>query len=175
MSDNFKISCKSCQAVLNILGFWKGGTKQYQKAADEPAGWPEEHSFVSFTNPANANLKTASNIIESVLAYRGVDAYNHPFLGSEPSPPPKRIAKRKRTAEPPVHAPGDEEEDIDENDNSIGNEEELNLVMDDSEPDVGPVEMPVKTKSAYELIREQNMADLESFKKMHGILPLSKM
>ena len=176
---NIKIAREQLAIILNILGFGKGGTKQYQKAADEPAGWPDEHSFVTFTNPANANLKTASDIIESVLSYHGIDAYNHPFLGSEPSPPTERIRKRKRTAVPPVFIPRDEEEDINENDNSIGSEEEHNLVIDDSELYEEPVETPLcshaKTKSAYELIREQNLADLEIFKKTHGILPASKI
>ena len=169
---NIKIAREQLAIILNILGFGKGGTKQYQKAADEPAGWPDEHSFVTFTNPANANLKTASDIMESVLYY-------HPFLGSEPSPPTERIRKRKRTAEPPVFIPRDEEEDINENDNSIGSEEEHNLVIDDSELYGEPAETPpcshAKTKSAYELIREQNLADLEIFKKTHDILPASKI
>ena len=80
---------------------------------------------------------------------------------------------------PPVFIPRDEEEDINENDNSIGSEEEHNLVIDDSELYEDPVETPpcshTKTKSAYELIREQNLADLEIFKKTHGILPASKI
>ena len=42
-----------------------------------------------------------------------------------------------------------------------------------------PVEMPVsslaKTKSAYELIRYQNLADIETFRKTHNILPASKI
>ena len=171
---NIKIAREQLSIIMNILGFGKGGTKQYQKAADEPTGWPDEHSFVTFANPANANLKTASDIIESVLSYHGVDAYNHPFLGSEPSPPTKRTPKRNRTAEPPVY----EEEDIDQNDNSIDGEEEHNIAVDDYEANEEPVEMPVrshaKTKSAYELIRDQNLADLETFRKTHGVLPVSK-
>ena len=62
---------------------------------------------------------------------------------------------------------------------SIGSEEKHNLVIDDSEVYGEPVEKPlcshVKTKSIYELIREQNMANLETFRKTHGILPASKI
>ena len=42
-----------------------------------------------------------------------------------------------------------------------------------------PIEMPVcsnaETKSAYELIRDQNLADLETFRQTHNILPASKI
>ena len=49
--------------VLSILGFGKGGTKSFKVAADEPAGWPDAHSFVAFEYPSYANIKVATVII----------------------------------------------------------------------------------------------------------------
>ena len=37
---------------MNLLGFGKGGSKKYKKAADEPSGWPDQLSFTDFHHPS---------------------------------------------------------------------------------------------------------------------------
>ena len=80
---------------MNILGFGRGGCKKYKEPADEPEGWPDAHSFVTFEHPVYATLDTINEIIESILDFHGVDAYKHPYTGEEPISPPR---KKKRVA-----------------------------------------------------------------------------
>ena len=53
--------------ILSILGFGKGGSRKFNIAADEPAGWPDEHSFETFEHPSHTSLKVANEIIESLF------------------------------------------------------------------------------------------------------------
>ena len=60
---------------MKVLVFGKGGSKKYKNAKDESEGWPDKYSLLSF-----ASLKIASNVIESLLDYHGVNAMNHCFV-----------------------------------------------------------------------------------------------
>ena len=103
---NIKTAREQLAVYMNIIGFGRGGSKQYGRADDEPEGWPDEHSFVALQGAGYATVKVASDMIESLLKYYGKDAKT----------PEKKSRKRKRATEKdPVHV----EEDIDPNDDSI--------------------------------------------------------
>ena len=148
--------------VLSILGFGKGGTKSFKVAADEPAGWPDAHSFVAFEYPSYANMKVANDIIESLFNYYDLDANTHPFILEEPKTPPK---KKKRVRE----VENDVEEIVDPNDNSIHG---------DSDHDEQPIveEQPGKKRKIgeYEMMRNRNIEQRMEMERILGILPHSK-
>ena len=81
---------------LNILGFVKGETKNFQNPDDELKGWPEEHSFQKLGHPSHATLDVTNDIIISLLSLHVFDADNHPFEATEPQPAPKKRKKSKR-------------------------------------------------------------------------------
>ena len=58
---------------LNILGFGKGGVKKYRVEADEPEGWPDQHSFMDFVHPSYAKFEIVNDIIESIYENHGYD------------------------------------------------------------------------------------------------------
>ena len=111
---------KQLNMYLNILGFGKTGTKKFTEPADEPAGWPEEHSFETFGHPSYANINVINDVIESLLDYHGFDAKTHTFITKEPEAPPPK--KRKRTVAKNNKRTIETEEDLDPNDNSLTNE-----------------------------------------------------
>ena len=150
--------------VLSILGFGKGGTKSFKVAADEPAGWPDAHSFVAFEYPSYANMKVANDIIESLFNYHGLDANTHPFTTEEPKTPPKK-KKRVRETENIV------EETDDPNDNSLHGDPEH-----DEQPTVEEhVRQPGKKRiiGEYEMIRNRNIEERKKMERILGIRPHS--
>ena len=124
----------------------------------------------TFEYPSYANLDTINDIIESILDFHGVDAYKHPYTGEEPISPPR---KKKRVAGsidrniPPEDVNEEEVDDahIDNNDNSLN----------DAPEDGPPVLIQNQQLSAYELIREQNIAELENMKETLSLLPHSRV
>ena len=45
---------------IDILGFGNGCTKQFKVVADEPDGWPYEHSFEAYANMSTVNYRKSS-------------------------------------------------------------------------------------------------------------------
>ena len=85
---------RSCHTTcLNILGFVKGETKNFQNPDDELKAWPEEHSFQKLGHPSHATLDVTNDIIISLLSLHVFDADNHPFEATEPQPAPKKRNK----------------------------------------------------------------------------------
>ena len=62
---------------LNILGFGKGGVRKYKVEADEPEGWPDQHSFIDFVHPSYAKFEIVNDIIESIYEHHGYDIKSH--------------------------------------------------------------------------------------------------
>ena len=146
--------------ILSILGFGKGGSRKFNIAADEPAGWPDEHSFETFEHPSHTSLKVANEIIESLFTHYGLDPYSHPFTLEEPATPTR---KKKR-----ARALNNQDKTVDDpNDNSV--EEEVDT---EEEPVVNEVKR--RKLGEYEIIRERNIAEREELARNLGIMPHSK-
>ena len=146
--------------ILSILGFGKGGSRRFNKAADEPAGWPDEHSFEAFEHPSYASKKVANEILESLFTHYGMDPYSHPFTLEEPATPPRKKRKTK--------ALNNQDKTVDDpNDNSVQEE-----VDTEEEPVVNEVKR--RKLGAYEIIRERNIAEREELARNLGIMPHSK-
>ena len=142
--------------ILAILGFGKGGSKKFNNAADEPAGWPDEHSFEAFEHPSYTSRKVANEIIEALFTHYGMDPYTHPFTMEEPATPTK---KKKR-----ARALSNQENTVavdDPNDNSVQEEEDA-----EEEPVVKKRKL-----GEYEMIREKNIAEREEMARNLGIMP----
>ena len=145
--------------ILAILGFGKGGSKKFNNAADEPAGWPDEHSFEAFEHPSYTSRKVANEIIEALFTHYGMDPYTHPFTMEEPATPTK---KKKR-----ARALSNQENTVaidDPNDNSVQEEEDA-----EEEPVVKKRKL-----GEYEMIREKNIAEREEMARNLGIMPHSE-
>ena len=168
---NISAAREQLTIYLNILGFGKGGTRKYKDPADEPEGWPDEHSFLTFEHPAYSKLAIANDIIESLLHHHGIDAQSHPYVGQEPKTPPPKTKKRKRKCQEE-----EEEEEADPNDNSIG-EDGLDAEKDvvAREEDDLDVVGGKDDLSDYEKLREKNIAELNQFRAENDILPHSKI
>ena len=151
--------------VLSILGFGKGGTKSFKVATDEPAGWPDSHSFLAFEYPSYANMKVANDIIESIFNHYGLDANTHPFTTEEPKTPPKK-KKRVREEENIVEVTDDP------NDNSLHGDpdHEEQAIVEEQVPQPGK-----KRKiGEYEKIRNKNIEERKEIERILGIIPHSK-
>ena len=172
---------------LNILGFGKKGNKKFKEASDEPAGWPQEHSFETFPHPSYATLDVANDIIESIMRHHGFDAANHPFETKEPEATIQKKRKRKDYPRDIIEEHSDAENDL--NDNSFNEGEEIeetpNLKrfrVGDDDYETLDIDEEVVTEgkkadavlSPYELLREQNIKEKEEFFKKNGILPISE-
>ena len=143
--------------ILNILGFGKGGTKKFKEAEDEPAGWPDEHSFEAFEHPSYANMTTINDINESIFKHHGYDPNNHPFDTVEPETPVKKKNKKRKVS--------DHEVEDDPNDNSF----------EVDEPGSSAIGPKKRKLVPYEELRESNILERESFMKSAGLLPHSKV
>ena len=156
---------------LNIIGFGKGGTKKFKEAADEPDGWPDEHSFETFEHPSYANMNVVNDVIESLLKHHGVDANTHPFLAEEPETPPSKRTKRKFKRVPI----NEDNENDDPNDNSINEDANDD---DDVEMEAGTNTRTIGKKRKlvpYEEFRAKNIAERENVALALGLLPHSKV
>ena len=66
--------------IFHILGFGHGSVKKYGRETDEPAGWPQHHSWEEFGKkggPNHASIRLANDVIESILSHHGYDAHTH--------------------------------------------------------------------------------------------------
>ena len=161
---NIKTAREQLAVYMNIIGFGRGGSKQYGRADDEPEGWPDEHSFVALQGAGYASVKVASDIIESLLEYYGKDAKTHPYIEEEPKTPEKKSKKRKRAAQKdPVQV----EEDIDPNDNSFAQDDANEGISRDNHGDN-------EAMSEYERIRRDNIKEIEELKRKVGLGSHSK-
>ena len=158
---NHKTARSQLAVYMNVIGFGKGGNRNYGNPDHEPEGWPDEHSFVALEGAGYASVKVASDIIESLLAYHGIDAKTHPYTEEEPATPEKKSRKRKRVTE---KAPEHIESDADPNDNTFGQEgaDEAIVRNDDKE------------LSEWEKIRRDNIRELEELKRKVGLFPHSE-
>ena len=153
---------------LNILGFGKGGSRKYRVREDEPEGWPDEHSFVEFDHPSYAKLSTINDIIESLLNFHGYgDSIETHHIDDEPELAPKENKRRKT---------------MPDNQNSLQPEENENLVLeqeDSNESNAGVEEEPeideAGNLSAYERVREMNIAERNREMELHGLKPHSQV
>ena len=153
---------------LNIVGFGKGGTKKFKEAADEPDGWPDQHSFETFEHPSYANMNAVNDVIESLLKHHGVDAYKHPFLVEEPETPPSKKNKKK-VKKVPINM---DDEIEDPNDNTLDEA----ASDDNAEKVAGTRARGEKRKRVpYEELRANNISERENIALALGILPHSKV
>ena len=143
------------QMVLNIVGFGKGGSRKYRVEADEPEGWPDEHSFVDFVHPSYAKLDVVNDIIVGILAYHGYDAEKHPFLDEELDVDEQDEDEQEEAivhVEPEEdlenHAPS---MDMNDNDNE-DNEEETDTGDEE-------VDEEIPKLSEYERLRARNISE----------------
>ena len=158
---------------LNIIGFGKGWTKKFREAADEPDGWPDEHSFEAFEHPSYANMNVVNDILESLLKHHWFDAHTHPFLIEEQEKP---LSKKTQKKVKRVTISMDNE-DEDPNDNSI--DEDANI--DEAENVAGTSGTQERTKGKkrklvpYEEFRARNISDREKVAFALGLVPHSKV
>ena len=172
---------------LNILGFGKKGSRKFKEANDEPAGWPQEHSFETFAHPSYATLDVANDIIESIMNHHGFDAANHPFETEEPEATIQKKRKRKDYPRDIIEENSDAENDLNDNSFNEGqeiqestNQKRFRVGDDDYETlDIDEEVVPEGKNteavlSPYELLRVQNIREKEEFLKKNGIMPISE-
>ena len=190
---NHKTARDQLSVFMNVLGFGKGGDRKFKKASDEPEGWPDEYSFITFEHPGHASLEMATRIIESLFNHHGLDANNHPYVEPEPAvSPSKKSRKRKRALPVSDHEEdGLDDQAVDQNENwASGDDDGDNRdneevaepqenagesISVDGDDETGDQETGNMVLSKYEIIRRDNIAELEKKKEEYGILPHSKV
>ena len=167
------------QIYLNILGFGKGGSRKYRVEADEPEGWPDEHSFVDFLHPSYAKLSVVNDIIESILNFHGYDANTHPSLEDDD----EEEQNLEGVGEEPLNQVNQNDSIATENDN----EGDLGLELDDDEEppaqecnqnviNDGDNHLEVGDElSPYEQMRENNINERKRKMEEAGIVPHSQV
>ena len=148
------------QMVLNIVGFGKGGFRKYRVEADEPEGWPDEHSFVDFVHPSYAKLDVVNDIIVGILAYHGYDAEKHPFLDKDEQ-------DEDEQGEAIVHA--EPEEDLQ------SHAPTMDMNDNDNEDNEEEVDEELPRLSEYERLRARNIAERKRKYDEAGLEPHSQV
>lgn len=158
------------QIYLNILGFGKGGSRKYRVEADEPGGWPDEHSFVDFLHPSYAKMDTIDSIIESLLQFHGYDANNHPSLEDDLEDEEPSVSNKRRKVQPRQNMNNIE---LEVNDNEPVISDEGQELDHGEEEEIGAAEHQPEI-SAYERMRDKNIAERKKKMKELGMLPHSQ-
>ena len=156
------------QIYLNILGFGKGGSKKYKSEADEPEGWPDQHSFTDFLHPSYAKLDTINDIIASLLQFHGYDVQHHTIDDEEDGeeevvPRKRRKVCHNQEAPNVVQIPDTNDNNGNLEQEGLGNED-LPNVDEDAAPHMTP----------YEEMRERNINERKRKAKELGIRPHSE-
>ena len=169
------------QIYLNILGFGKGGSRKYRVEADEPEGWPDEHSFVDFLHPLYAKLSVVNDIIESILRFHGYEANTHPSLEDDDEDEEQNLEDEVQDEEP-LHQVNNQNDSINtENDNE--SDQSLELEDDDEEPPAeennqngdNNLEEDRAELSPYERLRDNNINERKRKMEEAGIFPHSQV